>query len=228
MELWIVPLQPPPDVAARCLQVLGAAQRARASRLREGPVRTAWAAAHVALRELLGAALGCPPAWVRYRNGPHGKPLLDPAHGTGLHFNLSHADAFALIALHRGGPVGADIEMLSQARAREPDLRALLSGPERAAIASLPLPERPLATYRCWVRKEALLKAAGCGLGPGGLEAFSVSCISPARLLASHHPALPATGWSLRALDSPGRWTAAVATAGPMPRALAVRWWRWT
>ncbi len=225
MELWIVPLGLPPAGAARCLEVLDPAERARASRLREGPGRTAWVAAHAALRALLGAALGCPPAAVRWRAGPQGKPLLDPMHGTGLHFNLSHAESLALIALHRGAPVGVDIESLARAPARAPDLRALLSPPERAAIARLPLPAQPLATYRCWVRKEALLKAAGCGIDLAGLAALSVSCDAPARLLASAHPGLRATGWSLRALESPGRWTAAVAAAGPMPRAIAVRWW---
>ena len=227
MELWIVPLRLPPALATRCLEILDETERARASRLREGPVRTAWVAAHAALRALLGAALGCPPASVRWRPGPQGKPLLDPTHGAGLHFNLSHAEGVALVALHRDAPVGVDIEALGGVAARAPDLRALLSGPERAAIAGLPPPDQPLATYRCWVRKEALLKAAGCGISLEGLGAISVSCARPARLLAADHPAIRASRWSLRALESPGRWTAAVAVAGPLPKAIPVRAWHW-
>lgn len=227
MQLWIVPLRLTPASAARCLASLDEAERERARRLRDERLRSAHVAAHGALRGLLGAALGCPPGAVRFRRGSHGKPLLEGARGEGLHFNLSHADDVALIALSLRGPVGVDIEALDRAAERASDLHAVLSDLERAAIARLPPAARPLATYRCWVRKEALLKAAGCGIGPGGLDRISVSCTAPARLLASSHPWLPAGLWSLRALESPGRWTAAVSMAGALPRAIAVSRWDW-
>lgn len=228
MQLWIVPLQIPPARAHRCMAVLDADERERAARFHCESLRAAFIAAHAALRGLLGAASGMAPASLRFRRGAWGKPSIHaPGGACGVHFNLSHADGIALIALSRRAAVGVDIETLARAPERAQDLHAVLSGPERTTLRGLPVQDQPLATYRCWVRKEALLKAAGCGIGVGGLDRFSVSCTPPARLLASAHPQLPAAGWSLRALESPGHWTAAVALAGAMPRALSVRHWHW-
>lgn len=226
MQLWIVPLRLPPPSVAACLELLDAAERERADRLHADSLRSAFIAAHGALRRLLGAALAHPPASLRFEPGPWGKPALAAARAAGLHFNLSHADDTALIALTRRAPVGVDIERLPVRADVGQDLPGILSNDERAALLALPAAQRPRAALRCWVRKEALLKGAGCGITQG-LDNFSVSCGPAARLLASRHPALAMGAWSLRALESPGRWTAAVALQGCLPRALAVRCFQW-
>lgn len=226
MQLWIVPLDLPPHGVGACLDLLDANERRRADRLHADSLRSAFIAAHGALRSLLGAALKCSPASLRFETTPWGKPALAAGQAAGLHFNLSHADDTALIALTRRAPVGVDIERLPARPAVGEDLPGVLSSDERAALLALPATQRPRATLRCWVRKEALLKGVGCGIAQG-LDEFSVACGAPARLLASRHRALAVGDWSLRALESPGRWTAAVALRGPMPRALAVRHFRW-
>jgi 4'-phosphopantetheinyl transferase len=91
-----------------------------------------------------------------------GKPRL-PASMGGVWFNVSHAASASLVAISRSGEVGADIED----RLREDDV--LSAGPlvlhprEAAYIGRLEPAARAQAFARCWVRKEAALKARGSG-----------------------------------------------------------------
>ena len=139
--------------------------------------------AHAALRLLLGRCLGVPPEEVAYELGPHGKPGLH-AEGSAPEFNLSHSGELGLVAISRGPAVGVDVE-------QERELTELLeiadqqfSAEERVALRALPAAEQPAAFFRCWTRKEAVIKAGGEGLGyplgsfdvelaPGSLSALT-------------------------------------------------------
>ena len=101
-----------------------------------------------------------PPETLRFRFGPDGKPRL--AHGS-LHFNLAHSDSLALLAVRQDAPVGVDVEPV------RPLPEAMLiacrwfSAPEIRWIAASD--DRDRAFLRCWVCREAFLKATGEGLG---------------------------------------------------------------
>lgn len=103
---------------------------------------------------------GYPPETLRFRSGPDGKPRL--AHGS-LHFNLAHSDSLALLAVRQDAPVGVDVEPV------RPLPEAMLiacrwfSAPEIRWIAASD--DRDRAFLRCWVCREAFLKATGEGLG---------------------------------------------------------------
>lgn len=231
MDLWHVPLEIDEQAADAAMRVLDEAERARAARMRQPRDRRRWIAAHAALRHILGAACALPPDQVRFRAGAQGKPDLDDAIGLGggraapraPAFNLSHSGAWALIVVARQ-PVGVDLEMLEGAAERHEEIQSVFSPAERAAIAVTPCAQRPLAGYRCWTRKEALLKAAGCGFGEDNTTSFTVSVDSQARLLASHHPRLTQAEWSLQALEQPGVWTGAIAVRGALPRRTDHHW----
>src|SRR6185295_15890681 len=101
----------------------------------------------------------------RFQRGAGGKPEL--AHEGGpaaLRFNLSHGGDLALIALARGRELGVDIEPLRALSDEARLARRVLSPREADAFAALPPDERAAALLRCWTRKEALLKANGCGI----------------------------------------------------------------
>lgn len=117
-------------------------------------------AARAFLRLILGHAVGQAPASLHFSLGSFGKPALDGFED--CHFSLSHSQGRAAVAVSAATPVGLDIEHVAQAT---PDaIEGALSTGERAALATLPPSARDHAFTRIWVRKEALLKAAGVGL----------------------------------------------------------------
>ena len=83
---------------------------ARAARLRFEEDRIRWIRSRAALRGILGTYLSQPAADLRFLTGPQGKPALQP--DVRLHFNLSHAGDYALLALCDATPVGIDIERI--------------------------------------------------------------------------------------------------------------------
>ena len=93
-------------------------------------------------------------------------------------------------------------------------------------MLALPEPERRAGFFRCWTRKEAMLKATGTGLS-FPLDRFTVTVghENPPRVLAIDDPA-----------DDPAAWRLAHLTPGPdYLAALAIRFapgefqlWRWS
>lgn len=136
--------------------------KAKADRFRTPMQRTVYVAAHGALRLALSHALACNPADLFFTFNRWGKPALAPPHSD-LHFNLSHSNNHVLIALSRSGAIGVDTEYI----AREPPYdisQNVFTKRECAMLEERSLDERRALFYALWTRKEALLKAVGCGL----------------------------------------------------------------
>jgi hypothetical protein len=91
---------------------------------------------------------------------PLGKPYVP---GGDVEIGVSHTEGATLVAVSRRA-VGIDIERMRPL----PDLDALaaasLGEGEARELEGLAGHERAARFYRFWVRKEALLKARGCGL----------------------------------------------------------------
>lgn len=216
MEIWHLDLHLDRAAYRRACALLDAQERASCARLRGSLLRHRYAAAHAGLRRILGRRLRCPPAQVLLAREPGGKPRLRPGPGRPLHFSLAHAGDHALVAMSGEHPVGVDLELLPPPPHAGLDLGAHLSFPERQALAAMPFAAQDLAALRCWVRKEALLKASGHGLALPP-AALTVSWDGEARLLGSDLPEYPVRQWALAAHEQAG-WTAAV--AWPLPDAL--------
>ncbi|GFE06586.1 hypothetical protein Scani_28540 [Streptomyces caniferus] len=158
---------------------LGAAERARYERCAPR-ARTAWLlgriAAKDAVRELLWESGAGPlfPAEVSVGNDDHGRPRPEGPLAAGLHLSLAHKNHVAVALAHRSGPVGIDIEPVTD------DPRALeqiaLTPAERRLADGLQAREATGGTGRAywltalWCAKEAAAKAAGSGLGGRPLE----------------------------------------------------------
>lgn len=140
------------------------AERARAMRFRNALDAARHLVGRALARRVLGAGQARPPA--EFALSPWGKPFCPPeasAAGAPPDFSIAHSGGMVWAAFCHAGPVGVDVErtlplpdiyeLAGQLHQREcEDIRAL-SGPERTA-----------AFYRCWTRKEAVLKALGRGL----------------------------------------------------------------
>lgn len=166
-QLWLVDLRQP-DTGHE--QVLSVHEQTRAARFRFERDARRYRVSHLALRHLLGNALGCQPGAVVLETGPHGKPHLRSG---GCHFNLSHSDDWALIALHPDHPIGVDLECWHPISDWATLAAQNYTPRENEALQTLPADEQALGFLRCWTRKEACLKALGSGLliEPHGFEA---------------------------------------------------------
>ncbi|MEU3774622.1 4'-phosphopantetheinyl transferase superfamily protein [Streptomyces sp. NPDC032472] len=149
--------------AERHAGVLSAAERARMARFAVAADRDRYLTAHVALRILLGRRLGQRPEDVPITHaacagcgGPHGRPVVP---GNPVHFSLSHAGEFFVIAFSEHAAVGVDVERVPPSA-----LPGALHPEEEAELALLAPADRPAAFARAWTRKEAVLKALGTGL----------------------------------------------------------------
>jgi 4'-phosphopantetheinyl transferase len=143
------------------LPLLDAAEQARVHRKHRPGDRDELALAYALHRLVLGGVLGQDPAAVALGRDASGRPCLP---GDALHTSLSHADGFAAVAISGHGAVGIDVELATRA-ADMPAIADHVWHPDEARVlAALPQPEQATALLRLWVRKEALLKAAGIGL----------------------------------------------------------------
>lgn len=203
VDIWRVKTQIEADQLALYENVLPAAQRSRAARLKILEKRRQYIIAHGLTRRILGRALRVAPEAVEFSRGPKGKPYLGGAFADrGIQFNMTHTSHLALVAVTRDREVGIDIERIRNNLAWEKLARRYFSPAEVEAFEAQPEASRLRTFFVCWTRKEAVLKAIGTGLG-GGLGSFDVSVDpdAPPRLLANRWNGRFHGDWSLDHLE---------------------------
>ena len=170
VELWSWNLDVP-DAECRCLsRVLSGEELARAARF-IGPLHAArYTVGRGRLRQILGWYTGRPPAALAFRYGAHGKPYLT---GPGRHpfFSLSHSGPIAMLGIAEV-ELGIDLELI---RPSPEQVEDFFSVAEQAALSRMVGAERIGGFYRCWTRKEAVLKALGGGSRSGSPSSMSRS-----------------------------------------------------
>lgn len=168
---------------------------------------------HANMRKLLASYAECLPQELTFVFNEFGKPRLEKQKGEPLYFNLSHSGDIGLLAVSRMGDLGADIENV---RPIEPDVaEEHFSEIELAQLKTMSGDAWLEGFYRCWTRKEAILKAEGCGLNLP-LDAFDVSILpdEPALLRAVRPEITLSRHWKLTHLEpEPGAIGAIAADA---------------
>jgi 4'-phosphopantetheinyl transferase len=159
VQLWLVDLDAPPvgDDAT----LLSPDETARAERFVFDRHRRRFVAGRAALRRILGALTGTGADSLKFTYGPAGKPSLADVDGPVPHFNLSHSDQWAVVAVSRLGRVGVDIE---KRRPLSDVLRlahTAFSDREVDELRRLPAAQQEEAFFTGWTRKEAFIKAGG-------------------------------------------------------------------
>ncbi|ACB75247.1 4'-phosphopantetheinyl transferase [Opitutus terrae PB90-1] len=217
--MWSFGLEASEPEVVRCSSCLSTNEQTRAAAFRRPQDRVHYVVAHAALRERLAGYLGCAPAALGFRTGPHGKPELGEGFPATLRYNLSHSGGRALLAVARGCEVGVDLEQMN----RDVDMAGVVathfSATEQRTWAALPPSQKPAGFFHGWVRKEAYVKARGEGLLRNG-AAYTVELdpARPAALLADVLvPDAPAH-WRIEGLEVAAGFAAALAYAGPVRR----------
>ncbi|MEW2051138.1 4'-phosphopantetheinyl transferase superfamily protein [Streptomyces sp. NPDC005476] len=180
-----------------------------------------YAGTHAALRRILARYLGVPPEQIRLGRQPcprcehpeHGRPRIDwPP--SGLDFNLSRSGGHWLLAVVADRQVGADVE-----DGRTVDVEGsstiVLTDDELAHMRAQPTGELRLAAFfRCWTRKEAVVKASGVGI-VADLRTIEVRPADDGPVRVTHvEPNGPDT-WTVQNLPTgPGLFAALAREAG--------------
>ena len=153
------------------------------------------------LRSLLGRYLNQPPQSLHLDYGANGKPFLSPhLSRVTLHFNLSHADEIALIAITAAAEVGVDVERIRSVGHIQKIARRFFTLRDLTWLGEEPSEER---FFQVWTRTEARLKAQGMGVFVASSEVTPISVIN---------------------IDAGGGYAAAVAVLEDMP---TLRFWEW-
>lgn len=216
IHLWAWRLGfPRPDASpVPSLDLLDAAEIERYHRFHFERDRVRFAIAHLCLRKILGSYLGRAPEAIRFSANRYGKPGLAGEDSGRLFFNLSHSHDVALLAVSPDVEVGADIEEIRPIEAEVAE--AHFSQHELDALQPLTGEQWLRGFYRCWTRKEAILKAEGVGLNPP-LAAFDVSLTEdkPAQLVAVRPPVRFHHSWKLYSFEPSEETIAALAASAP-------------
>ena len=158
IHVWRVRLVPPSEPWS----LLSHDESARANGFRSVHDRHRFVAARSTLRQILGSYVGIRPEHLQFEYGPNGKPSLL---GSSLRFNVSHAADMALYAVCVGTEVGVDLEMSSVLLDPESVVRRCMTKRERRLLDRVDPESRDDAVLTTWVRKEAVAKGRGEGLG---------------------------------------------------------------
>jgi 4'-phosphopantetheinyl transferase len=162
VHIWQTPLPCTDAALGNRPGIISPPERDRAARFAFERDRARFVACRAALRLLLSRYTGIPPESILFRYESHGKPAL--AGGDGWQFNVSHSRELAAIAISRCDPVGIDLEFIDPHFPRHEVAPDILSPEELRDLAALPPALQPGRFFQLWTLKEALLKAAGCGL----------------------------------------------------------------
>ncbi len=115
------------------------------------------------LPHLLASRLRVAPEEIEMDRTPGGKPVLVRPQAP-LAFNVSYTRRWFAAALATAGQVGVDVEALDLTIDAMDVARHHFHASELVHLRSLATADRPLAFYRFWTAKEAVLKALGTGL----------------------------------------------------------------
>jgi len=204
VHVWSVDLDADRGTEA---DVLSADELERAERFHFDVHRNRFVACRQTLRHILSTWIGVPAGDLAFVYGANGKPALG---GSGRpHFNVTHSEGWAMIAVCADHPVGIDMEWV-RILDELPQLTTLVfTDRERQQIERMPDHDRLQAFFRGWSRKEAYFKATGDGLS-AQLHSVTVD-------VAAHDPGILDIGggdiraWSMHDLPAPAGFVGAAA-----------------
>jgi len=226
LHVWAFGLNPDQAAISRCAAVLSAEETGRAAKFRLERDQRRFTVAHGALRSILAGYLRCDPTTLSFTQSPRGKPSLEgPEAKIPLHFNLTHSNEMALVAVTSIGPVGVDVECIRPLNDASGIADRFFSPRESQGLAALPPGEKPPAFFNLWTRKEAWLKATGQGISES-LDKVEVSFLptQPARLISLPDDAGPTSDWALFDLKPAAGF---VGAAAAWSAAIELHCWAW-
>ena len=217
VHVWSFDLDDAARSDPRRFAVLSPDERGRAARFGAQVNRDRFVAGRATIRRILARYVGSPARDLVLRYTDHGKPgLVLGADQPPLHFNLSHARHSAILAVSAAPDVGADVERVEGF----PELMDIASSyfaeDELEELHAMPPSERVAGFFRCWTRKEAVIKAIGHGLSYP-LKSFAVSVRGEPRVRWTDGGVGGGEDWFMAHLEPAEEFVGAIAVRAPDP-----------
>lgn len=174
------------------------------------------------LRILLGTYLKTSPKNINFQFGDYGKPTIIASN---IEFNISHSANSIVMAFTLKSKIGIDVEYTKKSIDVKKISEHFFSKEEISSLLSLHKNYQQQAFYNCWTRKEAFIKALGCGLS-FPLDQFVVSLDSTknASLLATKWDEKEKDNWVLKTFNPQENYIGAVSVKG---KVTDVQFWKY-
>lgn len=210
-EIHVWTLWPGSQTVSEYIPLLSRSESERAFALRTTQLFNRFVADHGSLRLLLSAYLETDPRKLSFVTNQYGKPHLEN-NSYRLRFNMSHSGEITMIAVCLDAEIGIDVEAVrSIPEWADIAVSQFSVGENQSIHAEMPA-HRIEAFFRCWTRKEAVIKAIGMGLSVP-LDSFTVSTSlrQPPALLQCSWGEDARSRWSLMHLEPAIGYVGAVA-----------------
>ncbi len=180
------------------LRWLSPKERDQYQRFRFDKHRHTYLVSHALLRGALSQTTQIRPDQLSFATNPYGKPHLDQSIPLPVpHFNLSHTDGLAVLAISAQTEVGVDVENTQRTGMTRELAENFFANEEYQVVAHLQDPERTIKMLEFWTLKESYIKAVGAGLSiPLDSFAFALRHAGcPARLIRLDANPLEINDW---------------------------------
>jgi 4'-phosphopantetheinyl transferase len=149
----------------RFLQWLSPEERAQHARFRFDKHRHTYLVSHALLRGALSLTAQVEPAQFAFNTNAYGKPfIVDPAQHQAIHFNLSHTEGLAAVAISRHTALGIDVENRHRQDMTQTLAEHFFAPEECHTVAQCSDEDRTITMLEFWTLKESYIKAVGQGL----------------------------------------------------------------
>jgi 4'-phosphopantetheinyl transferase len=213
VHVWLD--QVPDDASAQAdwAGLLTATELETARRLRVPARRASFVRGRWLLRTLVAGYAGVPAPSVTLEKLGKGKPFVTgPRAALGLEVSISRSGGLLAVSLgRRVGGIGVDVEQEIATRDLVGVAERFFAAEEFVQLAAQPPGAWAAAFYRCWTRKEAVIKATGEGLSLP-LGDFAVSLDERPRVLRM--PDAWGGRWTLLDLAPGDGYAGAIAVRG--------------
>ena len=204
VHVWMFHLNTTPPGIKRFYPVLSTDEKERSERFVHFMHRKRFIASHGFMRHVLSQYVSSSPENIEFGKGDNGKPFIKSANSLNIHFNMSHSNHFAMLAVSRNMEVGMDVEYMDRKNQWQKLIKRFFTEPEQQAIFSLPADQQQQAFFQVWTRKEAHMKVTGHGLHLVPTQFTVTVPPTPAQLLAENdQPDSYISQWTMYDLELP-------------------------
>ena len=186
--IWYIEPESIKDSAqlSRFFQWLSPEERAQHGRFRFEKHRHTYLISHALVRQALSLITQIEPEKFSFKTNAYGKPFVAaPAQQQTVHFNLSHTEGLAAVAISRRTELGVDVENIHRQDMTQALAEQFFAPEECLAVAQAREHERSAKMLEFWTLKESYIKAVGMGLSIA-LDSFAfklATATQAARLL---------------------------------------------